>query len=675
MTSMVSEYIIRPALQQVRRFSRSSNTAEPEPSLAPSPHRKSRDRTSSHDDVISETEEDSYLQDEGEDSVSSPLASSPSCAGPHADYGVEAVDRLRDMAPTVSHLFQPAPFRSVVPEDTGLDFPTREEVAITGQPELENTAASLQTLHDVSIGDFNPPEVAGSASPAPDRSTPLPEDDGMSALRRRILEVQARDLPTTDKARHMHRILMEGYMKSHMLTQTERPLSPTGIDTWEQKQAQGRLESFKFWQDLLGESPAEKFVLSKDDIRPSFAPLKSGEDETEYRPLGCEHYKRNVKSQCSTCGHWYICRFCHDKAESHPMVSKDTKHMLCMFCGLAQKVGESCAGCGESAAMYYCSTCKLWNNDPSKSIYHCNDCGICRVGRGLGKDFFHCKTCNACLAISLENSHRCIERLLDCDCPICGEYMFNTPKGICHMKCGHALHRDCWDEHIKHAYKCPICNKSVVNMETQFRRLDLAIEVQPMPEKFQDTRAVVLCNDCSAKTTVKYHWLGLKCAVCQSYNTSQLQILGQDAGSLEIAAASVPDPQPESVTSSIGDLLQQPQLSNARDIPRRRRHSSNLMQLSTEGLDREVHDIGSYVVQDRLARSVSPVGAGYLQAEMDDSDEDLDIIGFWSRVPRSIKSNEDDEEDDSEDDAGSSGPDDMEDEEDEEDEISLFGHR
>jgi hypothetical protein len=35
--------------------------------------------------------------------------------------------------------------------------------------------------------------------------------------------------------------------------------------------------------------------------------------------------------------------------------------------------------------------CKLWDDDPEKSIYHCNDCGICRIGQGLGKDFFHCK--------------------------------------------------------------------------------------------------------------------------------------------------------------------------------------------------------------------------------------------------------------------------------------------
>ena len=50
-------------------------------------------------------------------------------------------------------------------------------------------------------------------------------------------------------------------------------------------------------------------------------------------------------------------------------------------------------------------------------------------------------------------------------------------------------------------------------MEIQFRRLDHLIEYQPMPSHFKDTKALVYCNDCCAKTSVQYHWLGLKCAV------------------------------------------------------------------------------------------------------------------------------------------------------------------
>lgn len=62
-------------------------------------------------------------------------------------------------------------------------------------------------------------------------------------------------------------------------------------------------------------------------------------------------------------------------------------------------------------------------------------------------------------------------------------------------------------------------------MDLQWRKLTQAIESQPMPEKFANTRAVVKCNDCSAKSSVQYHWLGNQCGSCDSYNTNELRIL------------------------------------------------------------------------------------------------------------------------------------------------------
>src|ERR1700712_408230 len=133
------------------------------------------------------------------------------------------------------------------------------------------------------------------------------------------------------------------------------------------------------------------------------------------------------------------------------------------------------------------------------------------------------------MSMSVEHSHKCIERVSDCDCPICGEYMFTSPSPVVFMLCGHGIHKACYDRHMKSSYKCPICSKSTVNMETQFRNLDRAIDSQPMPPQFQDTKAMVSCNDCYAKSAVKYHWLGLKCAICDSYNTAQLSILSDPA--------------------------------------------------------------------------------------------------------------------------------------------------
>ena len=237
------------------------------------------------------------------------------------------------------------------------------------------------------------------------------------------------------------------------------------------------------------------------------------------------------------------------------------------------------------------------------------------------------------------------------------------------------------------SYKCPICNKSVTNMEFQFRNIDMSIESQPMPPEFEDTRAVILCNDCSAKTSVKYHWLGLKCAVCLSYNTAQLQILGANP---EAGQASGPQPVaqlPEASAATTTAHVTFPQeIPTGREIPRRRRHSSNVVVPlhNTAGES----DPGLQAA-DRLSRSFSPMpnlGGVWNDAQMGaiEEEEREDILGFWSRFQRSIASDEDegdkDEAADSEDDSDWSTEEEEDAEDDDEDEedfkdFSLLGRK
>ncbi|KAF3766140.1 zf-CHY-domain-containing protein, partial [Cryphonectria parasitica EP155] len=235
--------------------------------------------------------------------------------------------------------------------------------------------------------------------------------------------------------------------------------------------------------------------------------------------LGCVHYKRNIKVQCAECDKWYTCRLCHDDAEEHTLPRKHTKNMLCMLCGHAQKASDTCAHCGESAASYYCNICKLWSDDVNKHIYHCDDCGICRVGRGLEKDFFHCKTCRACISIATKDDHKCIERATDANCPICNDDMFSSPQQVIFMECGHPIHRNCFQQYMNTSYKCPLCSKSIVKMDALFLNLANIIKEQPMPEEYRGIRSVLFCNDCSAKSSTDYHFLGLRCQICQSFNT------------------------------------------------------------------------------------------------------------------------------------------------------------
>jgi hypothetical protein len=84
-------------------------------------------------------------------------------------------------------------------------------------------------------------------------------------------------------------------------------------------------------------------------------------------------------------------------------------------------------------AKYYCATCHLFEDSPTRPIYHCPDCRICRVGRGLGHDFFHCPRCDICMAIGRRAGHRCVENALKTNCPICQQYMFTSTRVVIFM--------------------------------------------------------------------------------------------------------------------------------------------------------------------------------------------------------------------------------------------------
>ncbi|KAJ5995819.1 hypothetical protein N7481_002796 [Penicillium waksmanii] len=405
--------------------------------------------------------------------------------------------------------------------------------------------------------------------------TSLPADDGMGWLRKKIIAIRDRDLDNNEKARMVHDLMTEKYNRWSHATMLK---SPTLSNSPMHHLPSSPLLAMNLSPDPCHTTPSptsdmpappyeNHFSLTAEDLQPTYVPRvepdspavetgdeagdEAGDQDTEEldeASLGCQHYKRNVKLQCFTCKKWYTCRFCHDEVEDHPLVRRDTENMLCMLCGHAQPAAQNCHQCGEDTAHYYCDICKLWDNDSKKSIYHCHDCGICRIGQGLGKDFFHCKTCCVCLPISIEDTHRCIERSTQCDCPICGDYMFTSPETVVVMRCGHSLHHKCLSEHSKTSFRCPICSKTITNMESTFRNLDRTIESQPMPAEFTDTKGLVYCNDCGAKSIVKYHWLGLKCDLCESYNTAQIRILQGDVSAVleeEGVNESEPQPQPE----------------------------------------------------------------------------------------------------------------------------------
>jgi len=237
----------------------------------------------------------------------------------------------------------------------------------------------------------------------------------------------------------------------------------------------------------------------------------------EDQDYGCEHYKRKCKLVTPCCDKVYTCRFCHDEKEDHTLNRKNVTELMCSVCETKQPVQQNCSNCNIKFGQYFCEICKLID-DQDKKQYHCDGCGICRVG---GRDkFFHCEICDMCLPQKLKNRHRCVEKMSRTNCPICMEDI-HTSRIPSHIPpCGHLIHKTCYTALFRGGhYACPICQVSMVNMESFWRSLDIEIESTPMPPEYRNYILTILCRDCHELSDVPMHPIGAKCSSCGSYNT------------------------------------------------------------------------------------------------------------------------------------------------------------
>ncbi|KAJ9642347.1 hypothetical protein H2199_004727 [Coniosporium tulheliwenetii] len=548
MSSLISSFIIEPVVRQARRFSGAPAPAAEVPSRG-----AARLSHASQDEAAQASLRDSSPpgsttttittittieiaphpnSDPSGDSsaapasVSLPVPAAPSPQRP-AIPGATSIVILEHGRLTTSPRATPAALREQ-PTDDYMSYNPSYGIAERFRPSIHmadqsprDSASSTGGRSRANTGRSAQGENVNMAH----MSESLPADDGMRAMRQKIVTIRDMEASNEEKALRMHLLMTERYQASHAhllraqsplsIVSSERPHTPASTSSV----LDGNAQPSSPVSIYSLPDPTNPFNVTPKDLEPSFRPRHSapadadtipeddGHDAEEEAPeLGCEHYKRNVKVQCFDCRRWYPCRHCHDEVEDHRLNRRKTLNMLCMLCATPQPAAECCGNCGQQAAWYYCGICKLWDDDGSKRIYHCEDCGICRRGAGIGKDFIHCKKCNVCISIAFASTHRCIERATDCDCPICGDYLFTSSTSVVSIKCGHYMHRACYLRYMESDYKCPICKKSAVNMELQWRKLEDAIATQPMPPQFRDTRVVVHCNDCSGRSSVAYHW-------------------------------------------------------------------------------------------------------------------------------------------------------------------------
>jgi len=268
-------------------------------------------------------------------------------------------------------------------------------------------------------------------------------------------------------------------------------------------------------------------VEPKKKIRAEDGPIVIEEDSDEDEEAskkkyihGCPHYKRRCRLVCPDpkCDKVYTCRVCHDEQEEHPLDRYNLKEVVCILCDERQPVGHSCIKCSSLFGKFYCKICHLFM-DVYKDTFHCEGCGLCRVGPR--ENYFHCDACSMCMPTSLgEGKHKCIEQTSRRNCPLCLQDI-HTSRSSSHIPpCGHLLHLSCFNQLIgKALYACPTCNQSMVEMGVIWQYLDEQIaKSPPLPAEFTNN-VHILCRDCHQITEVKFHFIGLKCGKCGSYNT------------------------------------------------------------------------------------------------------------------------------------------------------------
>jgi hypothetical protein len=127
--------------------------------------------------------------------------------------------------------------------------------------------------------------------------------------------------------------------------------------------------------------------------------------------------------------------------------------------------------------------------------------------------------------------------------------MFDSTQPVSYLPCSHAMHAGCFRQHLRSHTTCPICNKSAVNMASYWAQLDALITRVQMPPEYRKVQVDILCNDCGEKTSdLKFHFYGVKCPACKSYNTRFLATRGYDPNA-------VADPTDAPSQTEIGDQV------------------------------------------------------------------------------------------------------------------------
>lgn len=390
-----------------------------------------------------------------------------------------------------------------------------------------NDEEQLKHVHEDILEQLN--SVSGTDS-AGERVSDMDEEE-KKILRQRILLINNHTtLDTRQKTKLIQKLMMKDVRKKLVLE-----------DIYNERSVESADKSFELTRQNSNESDLD---TAENDARYS-AQL----DYNIINSISCDHFDSRVKLYSRTTKLWYSCKNCYILATDQSL--ETLSHFMCGKCKAVAPVGEkdSCFECENKYAEYCCLKCRIFENNEENVIYHCDFCKECKLGEGLGVDYNHCFDCNCCMPLEMfhneQVSHKCIKNNLSSDCPICGVKLnehhskqtraFEASKDNWKVQflipCNHAIHETCLQLYLDNGqYKCPICQISIVDMEINFKLLDEEIHTCLLPMPYNTWRCVYKCNDCDTRGITNYHFLGIKCRSCYSFNTILLQVLKNQDG-------------------------------------------------------------------------------------------------------------------------------------------------
>jgi RING finger/CHY zinc finger protein 1 len=270
----------------------------------------------------------------------------------------------------------------------------------------------------------------------------------------------------------------------------------------------------------------------------------------------CDHYEKKCgKFYFECCDTTHNCRRCHNEDDQCLFVNHKLKTIICDECNTEQVPSNKCINCSIKFANNYCEKCFIWT---SKNIIHCDACGFCRLTEN--KQLHHCFDCNACF---FDKEHFCLkENISNKQCCICLESVHHSQKKYITMDCCHQIHTECITNGV---FSCGFCKKSIFDMIQHWKYLKKLIKLQPLPDEYNiinigdtvyspyglfevisqnnnmffgklnmtsNTTATfnkkclkklvkIYCNDCQKNNWSPFHFIGLECLSCGSFNTSK----------------------------------------------------------------------------------------------------------------------------------------------------------